>query len=446
MDNFTSDDDYASAELTKDAGAAESSEASEDYAALDDPRLVMAEVMRLLGELHRSVTRLGDAIVAAGLPAREWRTDDAFLGHLPGELPEITLDTLLTRLAEFAADLGPHLLHGGTEELAHFHDETLVLYEVIRPLRSFAQRQRMLPARERGEQPLWRALGDARLGTPLDLAAGHLRDLDALAPFLAPLAPADWQAIEQRPAATTVKKAKPGKSGQEAGAARRPAGAPLRAVHLEAAEAAVEDAATGVPPAPAPASAPAIGPAEAAPPEAANAAEAAEIEPPPLRLRDFVPTAPPAAAARGAESRWTRARQASERFLARRWIVVAAAAVLLGVGTGLLTLAARGEQGPLPPPKIAYLETMPASLHLACSGRGSSVTFYLHNTGTSVEVWMAAVPRGVTLSSLKGTLTPGSRGPLRLSAAPGAKATHNTLTFTDADGMLAVPYTITCGR
>ena len=125
---------------------------------------------------------------------------------------------------------------------------------------------------------------------------------------------------------------------------------------------------------------------------------------------------------------------------------MAAVAVLLGVGTGLLTLAVRGEQGPLPPPKIAYLEVTPASLRLACSGKGSSVTFLLHNTGTSVEMWMAAAPRGVTLSSLKGTLMPGSRGPLRLSAAPGAKATQGMLTFTDAEGTLTVPYTVTCGK
>src|SRR5258708_31467467 len=206
MDTFT-DDDLPN--------AAEDTTPSEDDAALDDPRLVMAEVVRLLGELHRATTRLGDAIVAAGLPAREWRTDDAFLGHLPGELPEITLDTLLTRLAEFAADLGPHLLHGDVEELAHFHDETLMLYDVIRPLRAFAQHQRMLPARERGEQPLWRALGDARVGTPLDLAVARLRDRDALGPFLAPLAPADWQTIEQtieQPPAPAPEQAKPGQA------------------------------------------------------------------------------------------------------------------------------------------------------------------------------------------------------------------------------------------
>src|SRR5258708_4611399 len=244
MDNFT-DDDLPN--------AAEDAIASEDYAALDDPRLVMEEVVRLLGELHRAATRLGDAIVAAGLPAREWRTDDAFLGHLPGELPEITLDTLLTRLAEFAADMGPHLLHGGGGELAHFHDEALVLYDVIRPLRAFAQRQRMLPARERGEQPLWRALGDARVGTPLDLAVARLRDLDALVPFLAPLAPADWQTIEQPPA-PTPEQAKP---VQAARASRRPAGAPLRAVHLEAAG---ENAAPKVPPPPEPAAAPQAAP------------------------------------------------------------------------------------------------------------------------------------------------------------------------------------------
>src|SRR5262249_52992313 len=140
-------------------------ELSEDYAALGDPRQVMAETIRLLGELHRATTRLGDTIAAAGFPARQWRSLEADLAQLPGELPEITLDTLLTRLAEFAAHTGPHWLHGDDEELARFHEEVSVLYEAVRPLRAFAQRQRMLRPRERGREPLWRALGDLRVGT-----------------------------------------------------------------------------------------------------------------------------------------------------------------------------------------------------------------------------------------------------------------------------------------
>ncbi|MFI5274746.1 MAG: hypothetical protein ACHQ4H_17075, partial [Ktedonobacterales bacterium] len=87
-------------------------EAPDEYASLRDPRLVMPEVAAVLDELHQAITQLGNAISAAGLPAREWRSDDALLRPLSDQLPAVTLDDLISRASEFAAGSGPYWLHG----------------------------------------------------------------------------------------------------------------------------------------------------------------------------------------------------------------------------------------------------------------------------------------------------------------------------------------------
>src|SRR5579885_238105 len=70
--------------------------------ALNDPRQVMMEVLGLVEDLRLASNRLGDAIVAGGLSAREWRSPDARLATLSDQFPDITVDDLITRLAEFA--------------------------------------------------------------------------------------------------------------------------------------------------------------------------------------------------------------------------------------------------------------------------------------------------------------------------------------------------------
>ncbi|HLJ82195.1 MAG TPA: hypothetical protein VKT52_11960, partial [Ktedonobacterales bacterium] len=109
-----------------DLGAAPDDE--DAYEALNDPRRVMMEVVALVEELHRATTRLGDAIAAAGLPARTWRDADCRLLLLADQFPDITLDALITRLAEFAAGMGPDWLHGSREDIARFTDEASILY------------------------------------------------------------------------------------------------------------------------------------------------------------------------------------------------------------------------------------------------------------------------------------------------------------------------------
>jgi len=121
-----------------------SDELPPEYASLADAALVMREMLRLLAEVQRLTTRLGDAFVAAGVPARSWLSDDARLSLLSEQLPDIPLDAVFTRLAEFAAGLGPGWLHSTETGLEQFRAEVTVLYDAIRPLRALAQRYRLL--------------------------------------------------------------------------------------------------------------------------------------------------------------------------------------------------------------------------------------------------------------------------------------------------------------
>lgn len=132
-------------------------------------------------------------------------------------------------------------------------------------------------------------------------------------------------------------------------------------------------------------------------------------------------------------------------LLAHRWIVVGAAAALLAMGSGLLTLAARGQEGPLPPAKLSYLHAAPASITLACSGKGAATTLVLQDTGAAPETWSVTPPDGLALSPLGGTLQPGATVTIHVAVAKPQPAT-GALTFADQDGARAVPFTITCGK
>ena len=166
---------------------------ADEYEALGDSHQVMTEVLGLVEDLRQATLKLGDALIAGGLQAPEWRSPDARLVLLSDQFPDITVDELITRISEFSG-LAPHWLHGGEEEITHFAQEVEILYGVVRSLRIQAQRLRMLPRRERSNWPLERALRYARTGTLLDLLLGALRDLESLAPYLVPLTAEEWQA------------------------------------------------------------------------------------------------------------------------------------------------------------------------------------------------------------------------------------------------------------
>lgn len=373
-------------------------ELPDEYAALNDPPRVMAEVLRLLDELQRTDKRLGDALEVAGLPGREWRSEDARLSLLSEQYPDISVDDLLTRLAEFAAGHAPLWLRGDAGTIGRFREEVEILYGVLRSLRQTAQRQRMLPARDRGGLPLERALGDARVGTALDLAARDLRDLDSLGPFIAPLTSEEWQALD--------------------------AAKPPDATAATAGGAAAEAGAQSPPHAP---SAPASAPASSTP-----------VTPSHTRLRDF---APPREEGRVSAKLGSVGSAAGAVALLRRslrpnkWWVVALAVLTLATGTALLSLAARAP--------ASHLAAAPERLTLTCTGRTATAALTLRATSTRPITWSAQPPVGIGLSATRGTLRPGASTTIQV-AVRRAKAAHGTLTFTSNDGTASVEYVVTC--
>ncbi len=368
------------------------SELPDEYAALADTRQVMLEVVGLLEDLHKATTRLGDAIAAAGFHGREWRGLDAQLDELSDQFPEITLDDLITRLAEFSAGNGPAWLRGDRADIEHFNDEAAILGGVMRPLRVLAQRQRVTPARERSRHPFERALADGRVGTQLDLMARYLRDLEALAPFIAPLTPEKWNLASPAPPA---------------------------------------------PPAPKP--------------SAASAVRSGPAMQRFTRLRDFADSArgsAPSSRQAGTSQAFTRAlgraRVGTEVLVLRlrlyRWMVVVIAALILAIATGLLTLAVH-EGLTLAPP--SHLQATPAQLTITCTGKGTTQVLTLRNTGSASLTWQIVAPAGLTLSAAKGLLTRGASATVTVKVSV-ARAAHGTLAFTSTDGAAQVPYTVAC--
>jgi hypothetical protein len=174
----------------------------ERYAALADTPRVMGEALDTLADLTSATMEVEKALVDAGLPRPVWRSEQATLRLLSSALPAITVDAYLTRLEQFATRDGPTWLHGAHDDLAAFHNEVAVLAQVTRPLREVVQRLQRLPVEmpggPRSDHPLQRVVRDPHLEAPLGAIAEILSDLEALAPFMRPLTPEQWRAL-QRP-------------------------------------------------------------------------------------------------------------------------------------------------------------------------------------------------------------------------------------------------------
>ncbi|MGZ3681766.1 MAG: BACON domain-containing protein [Ktedonobacterales bacterium] len=417
---------------------------SDEYAALDDAREVMREVIGLIEELRGSAKKLGDAIAAAGFPAREWVGPDAALALLGESFPDISLDAFLTRLAEFAAGMGPAWLRGGADEIARFSDEVQLLDGVARPLRIFAQRQRMLPASERGELPLERALGDGRVGTQLDLMAGYLRDLDALAPYIVPLTPSEWAALNPPSLAPsgppqTSHLPSQARSPQQQ-QAQRPAPGSGVSAELPAVFSKQQWLLSSQPHPAAPAS-----PPYAPPQDSVENTRTGDTPQTYTRLRDFAPP-PSASAASPAGSSHVVVRVPNGRgllalMLHHRWALLGITVLLLSAGTGLLSLVALRTNATAP---TSHLTATPATLHLTCTGKGATATLTLRDTGKAPVTWtLQSPPAALRVSATHGTLKPGATAMLTATSTRRA-ASQGTLIFAADDGTLTVPYTISC--
>jgi len=195
----------------------------DEFAPLADVGEVMRETLSLMGDLRQATTRLGDALVEAGLPARDWRADDAWLDLLSERLPALSLDDYFTELARFAADMGPELLHGDRGDIGVFATTIAQYHESARTLRVVAQRLRLAGGRQRGDDlPLAEAIASPRVSAPLDRLTNTLRDLDSLSPFIVPLTRREWDDLA-RPAPPAPAPERPSGQSVAPPAPQRPA-------------------------------------------------------------------------------------------------------------------------------------------------------------------------------------------------------------------------------
>jgi hypothetical protein len=422
-----------------------------------DPTEKMRRARLLLRDLLAAARQLGDALVRAGLSPSLWRDPDTRLSDLDRQAPSITLDALLTRLTELAAETGPTLLSGGGDALDDFEREVRDLSDVVRPLRALAQRERLKPRAARDPKALSQALSDVPVGVALDRVNRALRELDTLAPRLRPLSAEQWQALEAALAAAAAPNAPTTMPAR---------GQPSRAFSPAAA---VPDAAATVP------SAYAGIPDEApSDPDAPTYLSSGWL--PDARPNDptvpFGPRTPPGQ--RTGATLWLGQRP-------RTWGLVLATALLLLAGTATLTLLAQhalfslsatttatltsaqstlaaGHLAHAPtatvtpqptptriPPTAtpsgpARLTASPTSLTLPCPGAGAA-TLTLSNTGGRAAAWTASVSTGASVSPRSGTLQPGDSADLSVASLG---ATRGTVTIRWSGGSTKVAFHVSC--
>ncbi|MGZ3676934.1 MAG: BACON domain-containing protein, partial [Ktedonobacterales bacterium] len=115
--------------------------------------------------------------------------------------------------------------------------------------------------------------------------------------------------------------------------------------------------------------------------------------------------------------------------------------LLLSAGTGLLSLVALRTNATAP---TSHLSATPATLHLACTGKGATATLTLRDTGKAPVTWtLQSPPAALRVSATHGTLKPGATAMLTATSTRRA-ASQGTLIFAADDGALTVPYTISC--
>ena len=369
---------------------------------------LLREAERLLSELRAATAGLGDAFVGAGFAPGAWRSPDALLPTLSNQLPNVRLEALLTRLAEFAADTGPAWLAGDGAALDEFAHEVRVLAAAIRPLRALAQRQRITPSSDRGWQPLEQALGDVRVGAQLDRLARTLAGLAELSPLLEPLP-------GHEPAAMGL--------GGLPGKREHGTGAPDWLMRLGGRRG---------------------------------------------RAPDALPDAGKALLWRGSrllQRMWPprRARVLALGLAAALLVLVVGSALALthgrllpSGGTRSLTSAQATATAthrkratpspartaaPTPAPLPAHLAVSPASVVLPCSG--ASVTLTVSDTGGQALTWHATVSGTAVLSATSGWVGPHGAGTVGAHASGGQRG-PGTIVFTSNGGTGTVSYKVSC--
>jgi hypothetical protein len=431
----------------------------EEYAGLANRRAVMHEAAEIVDELDEAVTRLGDGIIAAGLPVRAWRSQEAELRVLSGSLPATTVDGFLTRLAEFSADVGPQWLHGEAAALESFHAEVALLHEVIRSLGSAAQRMRAAPAHQR-VLLIEVAFGNQRVVTAIEEVTLALSDLQALAPFMGPLTAEEWaaprkSAVETDAVAKAVTQQVPTRAAH--------GGEPTAGTPVPGDDITLRLRDTTNPPA---GDAPTIRLRDTGTKPASDDGKT-------LRLREYARTAPiafprlvplDAAPTEQLVQRSATARQRIERLaqslthallpwleslprrvqalvrrvrLPVRLVALLGLVLLLSASVLVLGQLHAGQAQP-----VSTLVVSPTRLALACE-RQAWAALTLHNPTVRSLTWQAQIPPMLTVAPTHGILAAGRTVMLRIAVV----RTHprsGTITITALPGDVAVPYTLAC--
>jgi hypothetical protein len=360
-----------------------------EYAALRDTPAVMHSAEKYLDELRGAGNRLGDAIEQGGFPGKLWRSDEANIATLGDIFPLITVDELITRLAQFAAERGPAWLRGDTADLAAFRDEAHILYDVTHALRVTAQRLRMTGAS--GKSQLERALSNARVAAPLDRIAILLETLDALGPFMAPISPGVWAA-----SATMNDDARQG-----------------FAAFGDSSE---QDEAAFL---------------------SASAARG--------RLRDYASSDSVGGSRLANPKKGGRSRGNVAALLRNRWALGAAGALIIGAFIAFLLVrppalpGAQKTPTATPPPAVV---ASPTTLVLLCSTR-KTAALTLKNQSAAPVTWQAKTPSTVALTPTQGTISAGQSVTLQAHLTA-AKAATGAITITIGRTTLTVPFSATC--
>lgn len=399
----------------------------EEYSALADHRRVMLEVADELAELHSAAMRLGDALESAGLPGRAWRSPDAALRLVVRKLPDITVDDFITRLAEFAAGEGPAWLRGSRGDLERFHREVAALFKVAHRLREALEHRS--PPSERHQRPrmIERAFGSTRVLDALGAVDTILGDFKALEPFMAPLAPEEWDTAASGHAESEL-----------------PASEESRGVH-------------GTLP----------------------------LSASPARLRDFAraTAAPRQLSADGARNPLTQLihllrglSAGSARSKRRVALGAGLLAGLLVLGSLLVALVLHQVSPAHPPaagatatsgapaqtavssPAVASTTTpLPRSrptatktpgpvpaLALTCASSGSSATLTIKNIGTTSITWKASAPGSLIVYPSQGQLAVGESRTPSVTTNSGKRHVTGTITVTASNGTASKSFSVSC--
>jgi hypothetical protein len=423
---------------------------SERSATLADPSRLMRQAFDRLADLENATAALGEALVAAGLPRRAWRSEQATLRLLSDALPAITFGAFLARLEDFAARTGPVWLRGTRDDAEAFHAEVGVLSRVARPLLGTVRRLQRTPflGRRRRRDPansLQLTLRHPHLQAPLTAIAEILSEFEARAPLMGVIQPA-------QPLPAVHKGAPPRTSRAPDFALDFRDPEPFPADTAAAGGMGTEGSAAH----------------EVAPPAATVRAKAAALAARVLPTRGSIPTLPVGLVGLrqrlSLPGRWPRGwRLAASAVLAFALVIVGTLLILshrapassltpsfssssspaasLTALAGSATATALATGTPTSAPTAAA--GVAPKLALSCTLQGMTATLTLKNVGTSSLTWQVQPPPTLTAVPAQGALDAGKSAVIQVSAK-NKKTPTGTIRVVANQGNLSTEDHVSC--